>query len=65
MKYIYTLDELIAMAARPANGYACDQCGRLWHTILLGLSVAVTEPTEADCRHPTLRPAYIEEPQKP
>ncbi len=60
MKYLYTVDELLAMAARPANGFGCDQCGRLWHTILPGLSISVT-PAVGDCRHPTLRPAYITE----
>ena len=65
MKYLYTLDELLAMASRPANGFACHKCGRLWHTTLPGLSVPITEPTAADCRHPELRPAYItEEPQQ-
>jgi PHP family Zn ribbon phosphoesterase len=65
MKYLYTVDELIAMAARPANGFGCDQCGRLWHTARPGLSVPVTEPSDADCRHPTLRPAYITEERQP
>jgi hypothetical protein len=63
MKYLYTVDELLAMAARPANGFGCDECGRLWLTSRPGLSVPVT-PTSGDCRHPKLRPAYVtEEPQ--
>ncbi len=65
MNYLYTLDELLTMAARPTNGYACHQCGRLWHTTLPGLSVPIIEPTDPDCRHPKLHPAYItEEPNK-
>ena len=60
-QYLYTLDELLAMAARPANGFACHECGRLWHTIIPGVSVPITPTSNAQCLHPQLRPAYITE----
>lgn len=63
MNYLYTLDELLAMAARPANAFACE-CGRVWRTVLPGLSVPIADSALVECRHPKLRPAYItEEPQ--
>lgn len=59
-QYLYTLDELLAMAARPSNAFACE-CGRLWHTVIPGLSVPIHDEALVECRHSTLRPAYITE----
>lgn len=61
MKYLYTLAELLAMMATPSNGFACEECGRLWLTITPGVSVPTTPPSTGQCPHRQLRPAYFTE----
>jgi hypothetical protein len=57
MRYLYTLDELLALAS---NGYSCAECGRTWLDAAgPGFAFPVTDGIDPACKHPKLTRAMV------
>lgn len=60
MKFLYTLDDLLAIRT---NGWSCPECGAAWLDLdSPSMAVPVTAGADPNCRHPRLSRARLSRP---
>jgi hypothetical protein len=62
MRYLYTLDELLAITT---NGWSCPACGKAWLDTVPGVAFPYVPSADQSCRHPLLKRATISREQVP
>jgi hypothetical protein len=62
LRFLYTLDELLAI---DTNAWSCHECGKTYADVTDGLAVVVVESSDPECLHPVLNRAVVNRTERP